>query len=511
MPAKTVLLLTPCLLSFLLSIVNAVATGQESSQRNASAHEVNGPAAFQTSVLPLLAKYCTNCHGPTKPKGGLNLAVFHDEPTARSRRTTWERVREYLEGGVMPPEDRPQPSGDEVGRLIQWIKVITKPEDCARTFDPGRVTIRRLNRTEYNNTIRDLIGIDFHPADDFPSDDVGYGFDNIGDVLSMPPILMEKYLAAAETISEEAIIVGPSAKGLVKSYTSANMGSDAGGSMRGDGTIGLSSAGEIGVSHSFPRNGHYVIRVRASGDQAGPEPVKIAVRIDGKDLKRFDVTAPAGKFQNIELKQNLRGGLRRLAVAFLNDYYKPDDPDLKKRDRNLILESIEIEGPLYAPGDPLPESQRRIIFRTPKAKADVPVVARAILEKFAGRAYRRPVTAAELAKLVKLVDLAIQNGDRFERGIQLAVQAVLVSPEFLFRVELDSRGKKVTGKPGSLAGGHWIGDFELASRMSYFLWSSMPDDELWRVTVDGSLRRPGGARQTGAPDASRPQGPGDRR
>ena len=109
----------------------------------------------------------------------------------------------------------------------EWIKSALKPEDCAKIFDPGRVTIRRLNRSEYNNTIRDLIGIDFHPADDFPSDDVGYGFDNIGDVLSMPPILMEKYLAAAETISEEAIIVEPSAKGLVKSYNSANMGSGA--------------------------------------------------------------------------------------------------------------------------------------------------------------------------------------------------------------------------------------------------------------------------------------------
>ena len=136
-----------------------------------------------------------------------------------------------------------------------------------------------------------------------------------------------------------------------------------------------------------------MIRVRASGDQAGPEPVKIAVRIDGKDLKKFDVTAPAGKFQDIEFKQNLRGGMRRLAVAFLNDYYKPDDPDPKKRDRNLILESIEVEGPLYAPGDPLPETHRRIIFRMPKTKADVPIVARAILEKFASRAYRRPVTA----------------------------------------------------------------------------------------------------------------------
>ena len=452
---------------------------------------MNGSTAFHTSVLPLLAKYCTSCHGPTKPKGGLNLAAFQDDRSARSQRKTWERVREYIEGGVMPPEDRPQPSGDEVGRLIQWIKVITKPEDCARTFDPGRVTIRRLNRTEYNNTIRDLIGIDFHPADDFPSDDVGYGFDNIGDVLSHAADLDGEIPGRRRDDQRGGHHRRAVGEGPGQELHSANIGSDAGGSTRGDGTIGLSSAGEIGVIHSFPRNGHYVIRVRASGDQAGPEPVKIAVRIDGKDLKKFDVTAPAGKFQDFEFKQNLRGGLRRLAVAFLNDYYKPDDPDPKKRDRNLILESIEVEGPLYSPGDPLPESHRRIIFRTPKTKADVPAVARAILEKFAGRAYRRPVTAAELAKLVKLVELAIQNGDRFDRGIQLAVQAVLG----LARIPLPRRARlarQESGRQGraSRAGGQWIGDFELASRMSYFLWSSMPDDELWRVTVDGSLRSP---------------------
>ncbi len=230
---------------------------------------------------------------------------------------------------------------------------------------------------------------------------------------------------------------------------------------------------------------------RASGDQAGPEPVRIGLVIDGKELKRFDVTASAGKYQDIQLKQSLRAGQRRFGVVFLNDYYKPDDPDPKQRDRNLIVESIEIEGPLYSPGDPLPESHRKIIFKSPRTKADAPATARLILDKFASRAYRRPVTPGEVAKLVSLVDLAMQNGDRFERGIQLAIQAALISPEFLFRVELDSRGKsrrqQATARP---AGGHAIGDFELASRLSYFLWSSMPDDELWRVAVNGSLRSP---------------------
>jgi hypothetical protein len=390
----------------------------------------------------------------------------------------------------MPPDDRPQPSREELNRLTQWIKSALKADDCGRTIDPGRITIRRLNRAEYNNTIRDLVGIDFHPADDFPSDDVGYGFDNIGDVLSMPPILIEKYLAAAEMISEKAIVGGQPAKAPIKTWNSDTLGSDAGGSPRGDGTLVLTSEGEIAVNLELPRNADYLIRVRASGDQAGPDPVRMAIRIDGKDLKRFDVAVSSGRFQDCDFRQRLRGGPRRLSVAFLNDFYQPNHPDPSQRDRNLIVESIEVEGPLFSTSDPLPESHRRIVFTIPKAKGDVQTAAHAILERFASRAFRRPVTENELAKLIKLVELAIQQGDRFERGVQLAVQAVLISPQFLFRVELDSRGKATTAKTGAQSPIQLIGDFELASRLSYFLWSSMPDDDLSRAALDASLHSP---------------------
>jgi hypothetical protein len=489
MRAKTVCLLTIGVVTIPMPGLLGVAFAQEPSKRPENVQDSKGAPEFQTSVLPFLAKHCTRCHGGAKPKGGLDLAAIKDESAAKTRKKTWERVREYVEGGLMPPEDRPQPGRDEIGALAQWIKLATKQDQCGRTVDPGRVTIRRLNRAEYNNTIRDLIGVDFRPADDFPSDDVGYGFDNIGDVLSMPPILMEKYLAAAEAISEEAIIVASSKGGQTKTYTSETMGSGGGGSPRDDGTLVLTSESEVSVAHPFPRNGHYVIHIRASGDQAGPDPVKMAVRIDGKDLKTFPVTAPAGKFQDFQFKQNLKGGPRRLSVAFLNDYYSPNDPDPKKRgDRNLIFESIAVEGPLNLSGDPLPESHRKIVFQTPKSKSDVPTAARAVIERFASRAFRRPVSESEQASLAKLVELAIGQGDSFERGIQLVVQAILVSPDFLFKVELDSRGTKIRPRAGVPAGGQLIGDFELASRLSYFLWSSMPDDELWKAAVNGSLR-----------------------
>jgi hypothetical protein len=251
----------------------------------------------------------------------------------------------------MPPEDRPQPTADESARLITSIKAALERDDCGRPGNPGRVTIRRLNRAEYNNTIRDLVGVDFRPADEFPADDVGYGFDNIGDVLSLPPLLMEKYLFAAETISERAIV--------------------------------------------------------------------------------------------------------------------------RTADRR--------------PTDPLPDSHRRILFREPASPGEYPDAARAIVERFATRAYRRPVSPEETARLTSFVELALRNGDSFERGIQLAVQAVLISPHFLFRVELDSR-PRATGLPGD--GAESIGEFELASRLSYFLWSTMPDEELFRLAAEVKLHSP---------------------
>jgi mono/diheme cytochrome c family protein len=308
---------------------------------------------LRAAVLPFFTKYCASCHGPVQPKAGLNLEVLRDEGTLRSRRRTWQRIREYVDGGMMPPEDSAQPPRAEVDRLTASIKMALEQDDCGKPANPGRVTIRRLNRAEYNNTIRDLLGVDYRPADDFPSDDVGYGFDNVGDVLGLPPLLFERYLAAAETISGRAIVAGPP-----------------------------------------------------------------------------------------------------------------------------------------SPGQEKPESHRRIIFREPTSPGDYPDAARAILERFATRAYRRPVTRPELERLLSLVELALADGDRFERGIQLAVKAVLVSPHFLFRVELDNRPRGLAaGAPGQ-HGVETIGEFELASRLSYFLWSTMPDETLFRLAGDGKLRSP---------------------
>ena len=277
----------------------------------------------------------------------------------------------------MPPEDSPQPTASEVGPAIaldqgeRWNATI-----ASRPPNPGRVTIRRLNRAEYNNTIRDLFGVDDRPADDFPSDDVGYGFDNIG---------------------------------------------------------------------------------------RRPEPAAAA---DG---------AVPGRGRD-----DRRTGDRR-----------------RRRTGAAAAE---------------PESHRRILFREPTSPGEYPDAARAILERFASRAYRRPVTAEETGPAPgPRRDGAGRNGESFEAGIQLAVQAVLVSPHFLFRVELDNRprGTDAGGSAGRTVPSR-SASIELASRLSYFLWSTMPDEELFRLAAEGKLRSTRGARRPGPSDARRPQGPGAR-
>ncbi|MFO0953175.1 MAG: DUF1592 domain-containing protein [Isosphaeraceae bacterium] len=449
----------------------------ESSSKPAKA------ASFSADVAPFLKKYCVDCHGGAKPKADLNLASYDGEESVLRGRKVWARVAEQVELGEMPPENKPQPHEDESAAFAAWVKSALAKVDCSSQTDPGRVTIRRLNRTEYNNTVRDLVGVDFHPADDFPSDDVGYGFDNIGDVLTLPPLLFEKYLDAAETIAERAIVAGPGPRpGSVKTYEAEKLPPMPGVSPHDDDAVVLPSVARLLVQHDAPREAEYRVRVRAYGEQAGPEPVKLAFVVDGKQGPPVVVKAVADEPQVFEHKGRLKKGAHSLGVAFLNDYYNDKASDPKQRDRNLVVDWVSVEGPLFAAGDELPASHRKVIFKTP-AKGEETKVADELVGQLARRAYRRPVTPGEVARLVRFVDLARENGESFERGMQLALQAILVSPQFLFRVELD-RGPRRDRRGRTLGPapiGFPINDFELASRLSYFLWSSMPDDELFQL------------------------------
>jgi hypothetical protein len=432
---------------------------------------------FEQEVKPLLDQYCYGCHGEKK-KGDLDLRIYTDTKSTLRARPVFEKVLKHLQAHEMPPENKPQPAAAEREVIVRWVTTTFFPCDCDHP-DPGRVTVRRLNRSEYNNTIRDLVGINFQPADDFPADDSGYGFDNIGDVLSLSPILLEKYLAAAERILDAAIVSSSDTNGPVRRFLAEKLESTAPGGPFGNGARILNREGEVSLPVSISKPGMYLFRARAFGQQAGPEPARMEFRLDGKALKVVDVKAVENAPQLYEISLPLTAGGKRFGAAYINNYVNPKDPDPANRDRNLIIEYLEVLGPMGP--QPLPETHKRIFVRQPTRTNKVEC-AREIIGGFATRAFRRPLSAEELGRLMALFKSVDTQGESFENSVKLVLEAVLVSPRFLFRGEAPV-GSKATAQARPLD------EYALASRLSYFLWSSMPDDELFDLAAHGTLRR----------------------
>lgn len=237
---------------------------------------------YREKVVPFLKKYCTECHGRKTSEAEINLEQYASLDKILEDRGVWSKVLIKSRSSEMPPKESVQPSGDERKMVVQWLDGVLNDIDCGKVADPGRVTIRRLNRHEYRNTIRELVGVDFEPALDFPGDDVGYGFDNIGDVLSLPTILMEKYLAAADEITRKAIITTGLEAMLVPKTPAASIKS-ADGTPYGGGARMLTSSGEVGLEIEIPVEGEYEFRVVAYGQQAGPDPAHgISTRWQGR-------------------------------------------------------------------------------------------------------------------------------------------------------------------------------------------------------------------------------------
>lgn len=437
---------------------------------------------WNQQIQPLMAKYCYDCHGEAKAEGDLSLVEFKTPAQILKERKRWNVLLQKVETGAMPPEEaKLHPTKEEQKAIVDWLAAALTDVDCSGSPDPGRVTLRRLNRREYRSTIRDLVGIDYEPSSEFPGDDTGYGFDNIGDVLSLPPVLMEKYLDAAEEIASKAIDGRGGKTRLDERVVGAKL-SGAGGK---SGFLSwlLASNGEAAVNFEIAVDGEYEIRVLASGDQAGDEPVKLAVLADGKDLEKFDVAEKAGTERELKTRTRLTKGSRKIGVAFLNDFYNPNDPKPDNRDRNLYISMVHVRGPLDDKDLQLPPMHKQIIFVQPGGRTTRKEATEQVIRRLVTRAFRRPATDDEVGRLVKLAEQARSEGDSFEQSIQVALQAVLISPHFLYRMEVDPPGQE--GKPRDL------NDFEVASRLSYFLWSSMPDDELLTLATAGKLRQDG--------------------
>ncbi len=420
--------------------------------------------------------------------------------------------------------------------------------DAAVRPSPGRVTARRLNRTEYNNTVRDLLGIDFRPADDFPQDDSGYGFDNIADALSMSPVLMEKYLRAAEKVVQTALF-GPE---LFKPTVTRHQppyreGADGGDNSRFLASLsftmtsydltGLTLPSALHTTHRFPVDGEYIFRIDPEGNRPRPsEPFQVAVWIDGKQLTSVEFQAsdnptamegldkevrakvPAGEhwvavsaLRQFEGLPKKYGGLNPTAQPDLPAtepvFFRKPPPDITpeqlkefeaarqaaaaRRNRppsitdvTFHVNFLEIMGPFEQRRGASPESRGKIFTCGHRDGGHTAACPRRIVADFARRAYRRPATPAEIDRLSALVSQSQQRGLPFEQSVGAALKAMLVSPHFLFRIESDP-------KPGPLGDPeHRISQHELAARLSYFLWSSMPDEELLREADHGTLRDP---------------------
>ncbi|MEZ4458615.1 MAG: DUF1592 domain-containing protein [bacterium] len=337
-------------------------------------------------------------------------------------------------------------------------------------IDPGRITIHRLNRPEYDNTVRDLLGDTTKPAQNFPEDDFGYGFNNIADVLSVSPLHVESYFNAAEMLVDTALDRGAAASTTTRFEAEAvtgSVGADAGDAWN------LYSNGEITQVMSFPANGEYVIRARAWQTAAGPENAKMDVTLDGRTLETIDVANTGSNPGVFEVTTTVTAGNHSVAVAFLNDFYDPDVP----ADRNLLVDWFEVEGPLGVTTGPA--ATRASIITCDIEGAAAVACAREVITNFGKQAWRRPLETAEVDRLAQFIDVATGEGDSVEVGLRLAMRAILLSPHFLYRVELDADLADATPRP--------INDYELASRLSY-LWSSMPDATLIELADNGQLQ-----------------------
>ena len=473
-------------LNILLAVAFAAAPAQAAATKSAQDRKTSSHAgvSYEKQILPLLDRYCYGCHGNGKKKGDFSLEPYKTLADAMNDPKAWQKVLENVRSHTMPPEEKPQPKLDEMELISKWIEKEVFACDCDHP-DPGRVTLRRLNRTEYNNTIRDLVGVNFQPADDFPADDSGYGFDNIGDVLSVPPVLIEKYLAAAEKIMEEAIVAEDPARARIRRFAASDLDGSAPTDAVDGGAKRLTREGDIFTRFTVTEPGEYALRALAYGEQFGPEPPRMKFCLNKEELQTFDVLVESDKPQVYEARLKLTAGTNRFSVAYLNNLVNNTDKDRKKRgDRNLVIEHLEVAGPLDKPLPPVPETHRRILFNGPAPTNSVERMnyAREILSRFATRAFRRPAGADEVERLTRFVSIAMKQGDSFERGVQLALQAVLVSPNFLFRGELQP-------EPDNPKSVHPVNEFALASRLSYFLWSTMPDEELFALAQKNQLRK----------------------
>ena len=454
------------------------------------------PADAAPSIPPaapaLINQYCAPCHNPGLKSGGISLRDI-DLSNIPTNADTLEKVLRKLHSGEMPPPGMPRPDAKTSADFTRWL-ASALDQSAAVHVNPGRATIHRLNRAEYSNAVRDLLGLDINAGAMLPQDDTGYGFDNIGEVLSLAPVLIERYMSVARTVSRLAV----GDPGLKPEMVEFRPPKGMRRRERISDDVPFDSAGGLAVSYRVPVDAEYVLRMKLSPATSfdGPQaPNSLELRLPIKaGTRSVAVTFPRQE----AVPENVTVGLRGIAPPKPADPPRPPSPaslfvDLWLDGARLksydlpegsapALTSLTISGPynIRGPGDTL--SREKIFICKPASEKDEEPCAQEIISALAHRAFRRPVSVFDIQPLVAFYQHARREGN-FASGIEMALRAILVSPDFLFRIERDPAGLS----PGSP---YRLNDCELASRLSFFLWSSIPDDELLRVAETGTLHQP---------------------
>jgi hypothetical protein len=464
-------------------------------------------AGASSSQRQFLDKYCVSCHSDKLKTGGISLqSADPDQPAAHAE--FWEKVIKKVDVEAMPPIGVPHPDRASRDQLISSLTTAIDREAAAHP-NPGRGTLHRLNRSEYANAIRDLLALDIDATSLLPPDDESYGFDNIADVLKTSPSLLERYMSASWNISRLAIgdpsISATSATYRARADLSQNEHIDG---------LPLGTRGGIAVRHNFPLDGEYLIKVRlwrvtADIIRGLEDRHQVEISVDGARLKLATIGGPEDEHlsltnsgasatdidQRLSVRVPLKAGPHDVVATFLTDIESEaqDDNVLQPFIRSNydvldyrgepVIDRITVEGPAKATGSGDTPSRRRVFVCRPAAASDDIPCAKKIISSVARRAYRRPLNDNDLETLIGFYQLGRNGGGNFEMGIEAALQRILASPEFLFRFEPD---------PANVAADatYQISDLALASRLSFFLWSSIPDDQLLKVASEGKLKDP---------------------
>lgn len=432
-------------------------------------------AAGAQSERAFLNQYCVSCHSERLKTGGLTLEKL-DVAAPAAHAEIWEKVVQKLRAGMMPPAGARRPDRAAIDTFTSQLE--TELDRAAAVHpDPGAPALHRLNRAEYANAIRDLLDVDVDVATLLPADDSSEGFDNIADALGVSPALLERYVSAAAKISRVAI-GDPS---ITPSTTTYRVPGDLSQVDHIEG-LPLGTRGGILFQHTFPLDAEYAFKIRARvgglGNNRGPRDEDLEVTVNGARVKLIKVGNGAAP----EFKLAMKAGPQSVGAAILKGEYPGGDDLWHVYMNGSSVQSVAITGPLNASGSGETPSRRRIFVCHSSGEGDETGCARQILSKLATRAYRRPATDGDLETLLSFYQSGRNEGG-FEKGIEMGLQRVLVDPRFVFRFEHE---------PAELPSGavYRVSDLELASRLSFFLWSSIPDDELLSLAGQNKLHEP---------------------